>query len=144
MGVWAGNANNDPMENNPTGITGAGPIWHSIMEYVSGHCNSAIDNIPCPPLDRKALGLTTQKDQFDLPANIHQQCVSDVNGLKGNSKNCDWILDGQEPQQTGMQTRNNNNDPNANNNNDPNGNNNNNGNNGNDGNNNGNNGNNGQ
>ncbi len=31
VGVWVGNANNDPMYK-VTGITGAGPIWHDFME----------------------------------------------------------------------------------------------------------------
>ena len=31
VGVWVGNANNDPMYKI-TGITGAGPIWHDFME----------------------------------------------------------------------------------------------------------------
>jgi 1A family penicillin-binding protein len=31
VGVWAGNANNEPMMHS-SGITGAGPIWHNFME----------------------------------------------------------------------------------------------------------------
>lgn len=31
VGVWAGNANNEPMVHS-SGITGAAPIWHSFME----------------------------------------------------------------------------------------------------------------
>ena len=31
VGVWVGNADNQPMEN-VSGITGAGPIWHDFME----------------------------------------------------------------------------------------------------------------
>ena len=31
VGVWAGNANNEPMEH-VSGVTGAGPIWHDVME----------------------------------------------------------------------------------------------------------------
>src|SRR6266699_3397072 len=34
VGVWAGNSDNSFM-NNVIGITGAGPIWHDVMEYVS-------------------------------------------------------------------------------------------------------------
>ena len=33
MGVWVGNADNQPMEN-VSGITGAGPIWHEFMQTV--------------------------------------------------------------------------------------------------------------
>jgi len=31
VGVWVGNANNEPM-NRVSGVTGAGPIWHDVME----------------------------------------------------------------------------------------------------------------
>jgi 1A family penicillin-binding protein len=31
VGVWAGNADNEPMEH-VSGVTGAGPIWHDVME----------------------------------------------------------------------------------------------------------------
>jgi membrane peptidoglycan carboxypeptidase len=31
VGVWAGNSNGAPMNNNADGITGAGPIWHDAM-----------------------------------------------------------------------------------------------------------------
>ena len=50
VGVWTGNADNSTMVNS-IGITGAAPIWHSIIEYVSGYCNTATDQIPCPALD---------------------------------------------------------------------------------------------
>jgi len=33
VGVWVGNADNQPMEN-VSGITGAGPIWHEFMQMV--------------------------------------------------------------------------------------------------------------
>lgn len=35
VGVWVGNANNTPMEN-VSGITGAAPIWHNVMERALG------------------------------------------------------------------------------------------------------------
>ena len=31
VGVWAGNAKNEPM-NHVSGVTGAAPIWHDVME----------------------------------------------------------------------------------------------------------------
>ena len=31
VGVWVGNADNQPMTGS-TGITGAAPVWHEIME----------------------------------------------------------------------------------------------------------------
>ena len=48
--IWTGNADNSPMVNS-IGITGAAPIWHSGIQYVSGFCNTATDQIPCPKPD---------------------------------------------------------------------------------------------
>jgi membrane peptidoglycan carboxypeptidase len=57
VGVWVGNANNEKM-NKVIGITGAGPIWHSVVERVVGRCNEnpsltntfvVADQIPCGP-----------------------------------------------------------------------------------------------
>lgn len=46
VGVWAGNANNEPMRSI-TGITGAGPIWHDFME-------EALKGKPARPFSRPA------------------------------------------------------------------------------------------
>jgi membrane peptidoglycan carboxypeptidase len=61
VGVWVGNDNNSPLLHS-IGITGAAPIFHSVMERVLGWCNyssatqpnpnspyaaSEVDNIPC-------------------------------------------------------------------------------------------------
>src|SRR5258708_10681638 len=46
VGVWSGNANDAPM-NTTIGVTSAAPIWHSVIEYASGKCNTnghAYDN----------------------------------------------------------------------------------------------------
>lgn len=45
-GVWVGNANNAAMKN-VTGVTGAAPIWHNIMERVTG--NTPAREFPVPP-----------------------------------------------------------------------------------------------
>ncbi len=34
-GVWVGNSDNSPMQNS-TGVTGAAPIWHEVMEMIHG------------------------------------------------------------------------------------------------------------
>ena len=101
VGVWTGNANNDAFGQNVIGITGAAPIWHSIIERVSGKCNVDTDNIPCGNINLKALGLGTQP-LFTVPSGIHKQCVNSINGLMGAGGSCDWMLDGQDPVQTGL------------------------------------------
>jgi membrane carboxypeptidase/penicillin-binding protein PbpC len=34
VGVWVGNTDNSPMNRNVTGLTGAAPIWHDVMEFL--------------------------------------------------------------------------------------------------------------
>jgi membrane peptidoglycan carboxypeptidase len=99
VGVWTGNADNSPMVNS-IGITGAAPIWHSIIEYVSGYCNTATDQIPCPPLD-----LHFSDRAFPPPPQgVVQSSVNTVNGLAGSGY-LSWMLDGEQPQQSGLTAR---------------------------------------
>lgn len=101
VGTWVGNADFTAPSQGVIGITGAAPIWHSIIERVSGRCNVDTDNIPCGNINLKGLGLGTQT-LFPKPSGIHQQCVNNVNGLMGTGGSCDWVLDGQDPVQTGL------------------------------------------
>jgi membrane peptidoglycan carboxypeptidase len=87
VGVWAGNSDNSIMRN-VIGITGAGPIWHDIMEYASRHYNF-------PP------------DNFDPPANVHKGAVSALTGLQprqGEPTVTDWFIDGTMPTVQGLET----------------------------------------
>ena len=47
VGVWAGNSDNSKMQN-VIGITGAGPIWHDVMEYASQYYNYPADDFVKP------------------------------------------------------------------------------------------------
>jgi membrane peptidoglycan carboxypeptidase len=108
VGVWTGNADNSPMVNS-IGITGAAPIWHSIIEYVNGYCNTATDQIPCPPLD-----LHFSDHAFPLPPpGVVQSSVNTVNGLAGSGY-MSWMLDGEQPQKSGLTTKNGNGNGNGN------------------------------
>jgi membrane peptidoglycan carboxypeptidase len=98
VGVWAGNANDQAM-NDVIGITGAAPIWHSVMTYISGMCDESFDSIPCghPDLDYPP---TT----FTAPPGVVKVCVNPQNGLLapgGFSADCDYMLQNEVPQQTG-------------------------------------------
>ena len=95
VGVWAGNADDEPMQN-VVGITGAAPIWHSVMTYMSGMCNSANDNIPCGKMD-----MTFPAPTFNPPDGVAKQCVSSANGLAGNG-NCDYMLTNEYPGSSGV------------------------------------------
>jgi penicillin-binding protein 1C len=46
VGVWVGNADNSEMEHI-SGITGAAPIWHDMMEYI--HANLPVTEFTEPP-----------------------------------------------------------------------------------------------
>ena len=112
VGVWAGNANREPMYN-VVGITGAAPIWHSVMEYANGWCNTNAngygyvggDKVPCPA---NTLGLPAP-GQFTQPAGLIRQCVNAQNGLAGFSNDCDFMLPNEAPQQSGLAPTSNNN-----------------------------------
>ncbi len=102
VGVWAGNANNDPLADNVVGITGAAPIWHSIIERVSGKPCSDADGVVCGPLNLSTLGLSSQ-GTFTTPAGLEKKCVSSVDGLMAaDSNNCDLMIAGEEPLQSGI------------------------------------------
>jgi len=80
VGVWAGNSDNTIM-NNVIGITGAGPIWHDVIEYVSHYYNY-------PP------------DDFVRPPDVHLGTVSALTGLlprPGEPTITDWFIDGTMP-----------------------------------------------
>ena len=80
VGVWAGNSDNSIM-NNVIGITGAGPIWHDVMEYASNYYHY-------PP------------DDFIKPADVHAGTVSAYTGLlphPGEPTVTDWFIDGTMP-----------------------------------------------
>ena len=96
VGVWSGNANDAPM-NNVLGITGAAPIWHSVIARVSGMCDVATDQIPCGHISE-----TFPPQTFNPPAGVVKQCVSAANGLGTSGTNCDWMLPSEIPQQQGL------------------------------------------
>lgn len=80
VGVWAGNSDNSIM-NQVIGITGAGPIWHDVMEYAS-------ERYHYPP------------DDFVKPPDVHAGTVSATTGLlphPGEPTVTDWFIDGTMP-----------------------------------------------
>lgn len=95
VGVWSGNADDTAMTNS-IGVTGAAPIWHSVIEYVSGKCNTSTDQIACPKLD-----LHYTDRHFTVPDGIVQQQVNTMNGLAGTGY-LSYMIDGSQPQQNGL------------------------------------------
>jgi membrane peptidoglycan carboxypeptidase len=87
VGVWAGNSDNSQMQN-VIGITGAGPIWHDVMEYASHYYNY-------PPND------------FIKPADVQLGTVSAITGLlphPGEPTTTDWFIQGTMPTVYGQYT----------------------------------------
>ena len=93
VGVWSGNADGSVFNQGVVGITGAAPIWHDIIEHVSGRCDSS-SNPPC-------FNYHFTDHTFIQPPGVVQACVSSANGLAGNG-NCDWMLDGEQPKSNGL------------------------------------------
>ena len=106
VGVWSGNANDEAMDQHVVGITGAAPIWHDVIERVSGRCND--DQIPCGNIHT-----IFPPHPFPVPTGVIQQSVNTVNGLAGAGY-VSWMLEGDVPQQTGFtKSQNGGNNPNA-------------------------------
>jgi membrane peptidoglycan carboxypeptidase len=90
VGVWSGNADgNDPMRG-VIGISGAGPIWQDVIEYASGDCELGM----CPDLK-------FTPTPFPQPDDVVQAPVNPVNGLEGSGVT-DWMINGEQPQQSGL------------------------------------------
>lgn len=96
VGVWAGNANGASASADSIGMAGAAPLWHSIIEYASGHCNQAQDQIPCPTSD-----LNYTDRHFSVPSGLVKQEVNLSNGLAGTGYDS-WMLNGEQPTQNGF------------------------------------------
>ena len=87
VGVWAGNSDNSPMRS-VIGITGAGPIWHDVMEYVSQYYHYPADD-------------------FIKPPDVQAGTVSAYTGLlphQGEPTVTDWFIDGTMPTIQGSYT----------------------------------------
>ncbi len=90
VGVWVGNSDNSAMGKGVIGITGAGPIWDDVMEYVSNYYHYPADD-------------------FVKPADVHEGTVSAYTGLlpnPGEQTVTDWFIDGTMPTIQGQNTAN--------------------------------------
>ncbi len=102
VGVWSGNSDNSSLINS-VGVTGAAPIWHSIIERVSGKpCDPNDpnwDGVPCGSFNPTPYNFT--QGTFDVPTGVHQASTSSFDGLKGGG-NYNWMLDGEDPTTYGI------------------------------------------
>ncbi|MCA0456347.1 MAG: transglycosylase domain-containing protein [Chloroflexi bacterium] len=89
VGVWVGNSNGDPMVNS-SGLTGAAPIWNSVINTIYG--NQAL-------LQQDfAVNGQLQPDQQQSPGGISRREICDVRRLREPATDCarinEWFLDG--------------------------------------------------
>ncbi len=89
VGVWVGNSNGDPMVNS-SGLTGAAPIWNSVVNTIYG--NQALLQ-----QDFSVNG-QLQPDQQQSPGGISRREICDVRRLREPATDCarinEWFLDG--------------------------------------------------
>ncbi len=83
VGAWVGNSNNDPLQGRfASGLTGAAPIWHGVMQ--------------------KVLDITKTPDQdFAVPDDVTQQTVDAIYGTKpqtGDPTKQEWFMKSNVPQ----------------------------------------------
>jgi len=89
VGVWVGNSNGAPMVNS-SGLTGAAPIWSSVINTIYG--NQAL-------LSKDfAVNGQLQPNQQQAPAGVSRREICDVRRLKEPATDCsrinEWFLDG--------------------------------------------------
>lgn len=77
VGVWVGNADYTPMAQGVSGVTGAGPIWHNVME----NAWAALNSKPAP---------------FIAPPGIVARSICAVTGAAQNNY-CQNIVDPRRP-----------------------------------------------
>jgi penicillin-binding protein 1C len=89
VGVWVGNNNGDPMVNS-SGLTGAAPIWNSVITGIYGNQNM---------LSSFAVNGQLLPDDFQTPPpGVVSREICDVRNLREPATDCnrivEWFLDG--------------------------------------------------
>jgi penicillin-binding protein 1C len=88
VGVWVGNNNGDPMVGS-SGLTGAAPIWNSVITGIYNNPNL---------LASFAYNGQLLPDKLDVPAGMSLREICDVRNLRDPAADCsrrnEWFLDG--------------------------------------------------
>lgn len=72
VGVWVGNANNSPMKGT-SGVTGAGPIFHDVME-------AALQGIPPHPRSPDVPSVAFAQESLPIPSGISKITICALSG----------------------------------------------------------------
>jgi hypothetical protein len=89
VGVWVGNSNGAPMVNS-SGLTGAAPIWSSVINTIYGNQGLLGKDF--------AVNGQLQPDQQQSPGGLSRREICDVRRLRDPATDCarinEWFLDG--------------------------------------------------
>ncbi len=88
VGVWVGNSDGTPMVNT-SGLTGAAPIWNSVMNLIYG--DQSI-------LGQFVEGGQLQPDRLDAPGGMSRRNICSIEALRDPAIDCpsqvsEWFLD---------------------------------------------------
>lgn len=89
VGVWVGNSNGDPMTGNTSGLTGAAPIWNSVMTAIYNNNDM---------LSKFAVDGSLLPDQLNPPSGVSLRAICDLSSLREPATDCggninEWFLD---------------------------------------------------
>jgi membrane peptidoglycan carboxypeptidase len=104
LGVWVGNSDGSDMTPGIIGITGAGYVFHDVMEWSITHYKwAAQSHFPVPPGMARGTfncitGLAPYKDDPNQPCRIDAPLKNLYSGYGSrNHSNTDWYIQGQAP-----------------------------------------------
>ncbi|MFN8563190.1 MAG: hypothetical protein U0703_16620 [Anaerolineae bacterium] len=89
VGVWVGNSDGTAMTGNTTGLTGAAPIWNTIINGI--YNNNSM-------LGRFAVDGSLLADQLNAPSGMSLRSICSIDSLREPSTGCsstinEWFLD---------------------------------------------------
>ncbi len=89
VGVWVGNSDGSPMTGSTTGLTGAAPIWNTVINGVYNNNNM---------LGRFAVDGSLEPDQLNPPSGMSLRSICSIDALHEPSLDCgstvnEWFLD---------------------------------------------------
>ncbi|MCC6805029.1 MAG: hypothetical protein IT319_19260, partial [Anaerolineae bacterium] len=90
VGVWVGNSNGDPMTGNTSGLTGAAPIWNTVINGI--YSNNGM-------LARFAVDGSLFADQLNPPSGMSLRSICSIDALREPATDCstntvnEWFLD---------------------------------------------------
>lgn len=89
VGVWVGNSDGSPMSGNTSGLTGAAPIWNTVINGI--YNNNAM-------LARFAIDGSLLSDQLNPPSGMSLRSICSIDALREPATDCsnsisEWFLD---------------------------------------------------